>query len=212
MHYFGGQTAPRNIQPGWAPEHRFGIIPVITFYTASKNSSETGIFASFVTSMKKIFNPYALQPGYNCFGCSPHNPTGLKMEFYETDESIISEWVIGADYCGYKDVLHGGIQATLMDEIASWYVFVKCKTGGVTSGMEVKYHKPVQGVGKRVKLEARLREMHHKLAKMYVNLMDENGAVCSTAEVTYYLFPQKISRDKLGFPDPELFYKDEQSD
>ncbi len=159
--------------------------------------------------MKKIRNPYVDTPGYHCFGCSPHNPVGLKMTFSETEDCIISKWTTHENYCGYKDVLHGGIQATLMDEIASWFVFVKFKTGGVTSSMEVKYHQPVQGIGIKITLEARLKETRHKLAVMQVILKNESGDVCSTAEVTYYLFPQKISRERLGFPDPSGFYDTE---
>jgi len=158
-------------------------------------------------AMVKIRNPFTSQPDYNCFGCSPTNPVGLNLEFTETEDMIISEWTTRENYCGYKDILHGGIQATLLDEIASWYVFVKFKTGGVTSAMHVKYHKPVQGIGKTIKLEACLKETHHKLATISVTLKDENGALCSSGEVTYYLFPEKLSRERLGFPDPAEFYR-----
>ena len=33
--------------------------------------------------MKKIINPWRNHEGYNCFGCSPDNPIGLHLEFYE---------------------------------------------------------------------------------------------------------------------------------
>ena len=38
--------------------------------------------------MKKIINPYVSLPGYNCFGCAPHNPFGVKMEFFEDGDDI----------------------------------------------------------------------------------------------------------------------------
>ena len=81
--------------------------------------------------MKKIRNYWAHTPGYNCFGCSPDNPHGLHMEFYEDGEEIISTWQPTHDAQGWIDTLHGGIQATLADEIASWGVFHKLQSTGV---------------------------------------------------------------------------------
>ena len=39
--------------------------------------------------MKKIINPWRNHEGYNCFGCSPDNPIGLHMEFYEDADGMI---------------------------------------------------------------------------------------------------------------------------
>ena len=40
--------------------------------------------------MKKIKNPWLHKNEYHCFGCCPDNPLGLKMEFYEEGDEIIS--------------------------------------------------------------------------------------------------------------------------
>jgi len=42
--------------------------------------------------MKKILNPWKGIDGYMCFGCSPENPAGLHMEFYEDDNDIVAIW------------------------------------------------------------------------------------------------------------------------
>ena len=42
--------------------------------------------------MKKIINPWRGMDGYNCFGCAPHNEAGVKMEFYEDGDEIVSVW------------------------------------------------------------------------------------------------------------------------
>ena len=44
--------------------------------------------------MKKIKNPWIdlTDKGYNCFACAPSNPCGLKMEFYEDGDDIVSLW------------------------------------------------------------------------------------------------------------------------
>jgi hypothetical protein len=43
--------------------------------------------------MNKIKNPWIglTDKGYNCFACAPSNPYGLKMEFYEDGDDIVSK-------------------------------------------------------------------------------------------------------------------------
>ena len=94
--------------------------------------------------MKRIFNPWEGMEGYHCYGCDPHSPQGLRMEFYEDGDDIVSVWKPRPEFQGWVDTLHGGIQATLADEISSWVVFRKFQTSGVTSRMEVRYHKPIR--------------------------------------------------------------------
>ena len=43
--------------------------------------------------MEKIINPWEGMEGYFCFGCAPNNESGLKMEFYEDGDEIVSKWV-----------------------------------------------------------------------------------------------------------------------
>ena len=82
--------------------------------------------------MKKIKNPWLhlVDEGYNCFGCAPNNPWGLKLEAYEDGEDIVALWTAHDNYQGWVKTLHGGIQATLLDEIAGWLVFRKLQTAG----------------------------------------------------------------------------------
>ena len=63
--------------------------------------------------MKKLTNPWEGLKEYNCFGCAPNNPTGVKMEFFEDGDDIVSLWKPRAEYQGWLNTLHGGIQATI---------------------------------------------------------------------------------------------------
>ncbi|HNV16871.1 MAG TPA: PaaI family thioesterase [Bacteroidales bacterium] len=156
--------------------------------------------------MRNIRNPFVDEEDNHCFGCSPTNPYGLHLKFKETDDAITAEWLFTENYCGYHDILHGGIQACLMDEIASWYVFVKLKTGGVTASMKFRYLQPVSGIGSNIHLEARLIEQKHHLAFIEVTLSKEDTGVCTRAMIIYYLFPEKIAREKFKLPHPTAFY------
>ena len=63
---------------------------------------------------EKIINPWKGLEGYNCFGCAPDNEVGVKMEFYEDGDEIVSIWKPRPEYQGWIDTLHGGIQAVFV--------------------------------------------------------------------------------------------------
>lgn len=50
--------------------------------------------------MKKIINPWKDMEGYNCFGCSPDNEAGVRMEFYEDGDEVVSIWKPRPEYQG----------------------------------------------------------------------------------------------------------------
>lgn len=58
-------------------------------------------------------------PGNRCFGCSPHNPRGLGLRFRRLPEGagVEAEVRAHADLCGAPGVIHGGLQATMLDEV-----------------------------------------------------------------------------------------------
>ena len=113
--------------------------------------------------MKKITNPWSGMEGYRCFGCDPHSERGLRMEFYEDGDEIMSVWHPRPEFQGWVDTLHGGIQATLADEISSWVVFRKYQTSGVTTKMEVRYHRPIHTTDERITLRAVVRQQRRNL-------------------------------------------------
>lgn len=151
--------------------------------------------------MKKIQNPFLHLEGYNCFGCAPENPWGVKMEFFEDGEEIVSVWQPRAEYQGWLNTLHGGIQGVLLDEICGWVVMRKLQTAGVTSKMETRYLRKVPTDAGPITLKARLREMRRNIALVEAELYDAAGEVCSKALCTYFTYPQEVARQEMFFQD-----------
>lgn len=156
--------------------------------------------------MKKIRNPYRLLDKHLCFGCSDKNPFGLSLDFELDGEVVKSSWKPDAHYQGFYQVLHGGIQATLLDEVAGWVVQVVCKTSGVTSGIVVSYHKPLYTTESIIFMEAKIKELRGKFVDIEAVLMNSDGVACSTALVTYYLYPEHTARERLYYPGVEAFF------
>jgi len=157
--------------------------------------------------MKNIINPYTKLDGYNCFGCSPKNEHGLKMKFFEEGDYVISNWEPKEFLQGYYNVLHGGIQATLMDEIGSWFIQIKMQTAGVTSNMNIRYIKPVSVVNGNIKLRASLLQKRRNLVDVKVELFNANEKLCATGDLTYFTFSKDVARNKFYYPDFEDFFE-----
>lgn len=154
---------------------------------------------------EKILNPFRKLPGYRCFGCSPDNENGLRMEFEDDGEYIICHWDPRSSFQGYLNVLHGGIQATLLDEIASWVIMVHLKTAGVTSRLEVRYLKKVMVDEGPIVIRAKLSEQRHRVATIKAELFNAAGELASEAKVQYFLLPEEMAREKLAYPGVEKF-------
>ena len=157
--------------------------------------------------MKKLKNPYLDMPGYNCFGCAEDNKCGLQMKFYEDGEKIVSTWKPKEHLQGYFDILHGGVQATMMDEIASWVVFIKLETAGVTSQMEVKYKRPIYTNRGSLQLEASLVKMKRNIAIIAASIFNSDGKLASEATLHYFTFPKQKAESKLKYPGIGEFYE-----
>ena len=81
-----------------------------------------------------------------CFICGLQNPVGLKMSIYSDPETrqSTSTVTIPDHFRGYPGVVHGGIIAAMLDEVAGRALLID---GGddylmVTLKLEVKYRRP----------------------------------------------------------------------
>lgn len=161
--------------------------------------------------MKKITNPFAkLGRGsdYNCFACSPYNETGLHLEFWEDEEWILTTWETRKNLEGWMGILHGGIQATLLDEVGGWVVMVKLKTAGVTSNMQVEYLKPLMVSKGQITVKGKVKSVNKRIATVECVIVDEEGTEYAKADVNYFLFPERIAKAKYHYPGVEAFYQE----
>lgn len=157
---------------------------------------------------KKVINPFRGRKGYNCFGCSPDNAFGLQLDFVDEGEYLTASWAPREHFEGYHNLLHGGIQSTLIDEIASWFVYAKLKTAGVTSKLEVRYKKPVYTNTGDIKLRAKLLGMRRNLADFEVELLNSEGVLCAFGKVQYFTFNEKVAHEKYWYPGADAFFEE----
>ena len=153
--------------------------------------------------MRKIKNPWMQKDGYNCFGCSPDNPIGIHMEFYENRDEIISFWHPQTQYQGWVDTMHGGILATIIDETAGWVVFRKLQTSGMTTKLELKYRKPVMTTEPQITVRGHIVEQRRNLVTINVSIENSKGETCVEGRATYFAF-DKAKSAEMGFTSCDL--------
>ena len=133
--------------------------------------------------MEKIKNPWVGLDGYKCFGCAPDNEHGLRLEFFEDGDDVVATWKPEPCYQGWLDTLHGGIQSTLMDELAGWVVFRKLQTAGV---------------------RGRIKERKRAAVFIETEIYDSKGELCTRADIVYFAMPQERAEKDFFFKGCDL--------
>jgi len=149
--------------------------------------------------MKKIINPWTPmgEEYYNSFACAPYNPFGLKLQFYQDGDEIVGYWDATRNYQSWRGIIHGGIQSTLLDEIAGWVVSDKLNTCGMTTRMNLKYRHSIH-VGDHVEIRARLTDVKRNFAFIAAQLI-VNSEVTTEAELTYFCVTKEKAAEDFYF-------------
>src|ERR1035437_8330688 len=75
----------------------------------------------------------------SCFVCGESNPAGLKLRF-ETDGQVVqTRFVPRAEHVGFRQTVHGGLTATLLDEIMVWACAVLTKRFAFCAALNVRF-------------------------------------------------------------------------
>ncbi|EQB63385.1 MAG: Thioesterase superfamily protein [candidate division Zixibacteria bacterium RBG-1] len=129
-----------------------------------------------------------------CFVCGDKNPNGLKVKFFAEGDVAKAEYVAGPDFQGYKDMFHGGILASLLDEVMIKAVIAKGLVV-VTAGMEVAFKKPVR-IGQKILLTGKMTEQKKRIILTEGEARLVNGDIVATASGKYFVADEKM-KEKL---------------
>ncbi|HJT64079.1 MAG TPA: PaaI family thioesterase [Candidatus Limnocylindria bacterium] len=80
---------------------------------------------------------------HHCFACGDTNPIGMGLRIELGERRASATWVPGADYVGWSDRVHGGLVATVLDEVMAWAPSSD-DAWAVTASFAVRFHHPVR--------------------------------------------------------------------
>ena len=78
---------------------------------------------------------------HRCFACGDVNPIGMRLHIELGEGWARTTWEPGADYVGWEDKVHGGLLATLLDEVMAWAPS-SYDSWAVTAEMHVRFRSP----------------------------------------------------------------------
>ena len=120
-----------------------------------------------------------------CFGCSPHNERGLQLEFVRTGpREVECRYETPAHFGGAPGVIHGGVQATILDEVFG--VAAHCAFDHdpdawlVTVEFSLRYRRPAP-TGKPIVVWAELERTEGRDIWIRGEIRDEAGKPLTTA-------------------------------
>ena len=125
-------------------------------------------------------------PANYCFGCSPHNPRGLQLAFRKVDRGVVEvRYVAAPDLCGMTGVVHGGVQAAILDEAMGFAVHTvfddREETSIATVELSLKYRRPTP-TGQPLLVRARFVRAEEHDIWVTGEIRDAEGTLCTEAE------------------------------
>jgi len=140
----------------------------------------------------------------DCFVCGDENPDGFRLRF-EVDEEgrVLLRFNARESMQGFHQVMHGGLQATLLDEAMAWASAVALTRMTIAAELNVRYieRTPLES---DLVIEAWTSSKSSKLARTEAVLKDEAGTVYAKASGKF--FP--LSEDETKFVDSHLIYNE----
>jgi len=116
-----------------------------------------------------------------CFGCGPHNPIGLHLQFWWEDDTYYTRYTPERVHQGWAGRTHGGILSLVLDEMLSRAALERHGLDWVTAEMTVRLRKPAL-VGRPLLVQARVDTVRSKLIATSAEVLDEEtGIVLATA-------------------------------
>lgn len=137
--------------------------------------------------------PWAVIPDYQCFGCSPRNAHGLRLQFWDHPDGLQTVFLAGRGFESYPGVVHGGLVSTVCDETMGNLLVLTDGRSAFTVGLRMRYLSPL-AVGVEYRCVARRRENQPDPDLFYASaeVLDGDGAQMATATATY----QPVSMDR----------------
>lgn len=135
----------------------------------------------------------------SCFGCGPDNPQGLRVRAFERGDGwVAAEVELPEHFHGGPGIAHGGIQATVLDEVMGYAVHAAIDDRGheyaiVTVELSLRYRRPAP-VEAPLLAVARATKVDAPSICVEAELRDARGTVLTTARARWRILGPRSSR------------------
>jgi uncharacterized protein (TIGR00369 family) len=126
---------------------------------------------------------------HNCFACGTLNAHGLQLELHAAGDRCWVELTLPERFEGWEGIAHGGIVATLLDEVMAW-ALIDHDQWGVTARMSIDFKRPVP-VGRPIRAEGWVVSARRRLVEAEGVVLDAlDGTELAHGTATYVGAPE----------------------
>lgn len=155
--------------------------------------------------MSESLDPLVFGPDQRCFGCGPHNTHGMGLRFERDGDDVVTTFTGRDGWEGPPGVLHGGLQATLADEIGAWTLVGIRGQFGLTTTMNLRYLRPAR-IDEPIEARGTIIEQTEEKATVRVTLR-QGGKRLLTGNISYIIPTIEIAERVMGKTLPEAWHK-----
>ena len=140
-----------------------------------------------------------LLPNYpNCFICGTNSPNGIHATFHRQDKLVVSKCSFTKWHAGYKNIVHGGLIAALLDEAMGRSIAGVTRQFLVTGDLKIRYHNSIK-VGTAVTVHGAIEDnqRHPKLFLQAWGKIFDDEQVYATAKAKFFPIPEEKNQQIL---------------
>jgi acyl-coenzyme A thioesterase PaaI-like protein len=140
-----------------------------------------------------------------CFICGLENPVGLHLPIYELEPGVVeTSFTAPEHFQGYPGLIHGGIVATILDEISG-----RAHMGDpskprfmFTAKLEVKYRKNIP-IGIPLRIVGKAGQTRGRMAEGWAGIYDVTGNLLAEGKTLLVDVPpqtlERVDPEALGW-------------
>ena len=130
---------------------------------------------------------------HHCFACGTLNTTGMGLILHVERGRSWVEWTLEPRFQGWDGIAHGGILATILDEVMAW-ALVGEDNWGLTARLSIDFKRPVR-VGQAIRAEGWITRSRRRIVDTAAQATDATtGEVLATATGLYVAADEERKR------------------
>ncbi len=146
---------------------------------------------------KKIMLPWSRA----CFVCGEENSIGMKARSFISNGWIELPFSAPKEFVGWRSVVHGGLIATVLDEVMTWATIVGSRKPCYAAEIKIRLLKPL-APGTECKAVARMTENRKRIFHAEAFVRDEKEKEYARSEGRYMIVPKdKVQEFMCDFVD-----------
>ena len=127
----------------------------------------------------------ALPHTHSCFVCGESNASGLRLRFETDGLRVQTRFTPSPGHVGFKKTIHGGLIATVLDEIMVWACAVQTRRFAYCAELNVRFNHPLRPGEESVAIAELVNNRRNRLCEAKAELRTAAGRLLASATGKY---------------------------